>query len=228
MLLVAVLAVAAFAVVVGGSLWPRPQFSRGPWVDPSTADSALAETIGTIPADQWLNAPAGGLSGTDLRGNVVLVEFWTYLCYNCKNVEPWMKETHAALAPEGLVVIGVHTPEFDGEREVGNVRAYLRENGIGWPVAIDNGHEVWRKYNATHAWPAFLVYDRAGRLVYRRAGERAVEGARTAIEKALAEPAPATGLSGGNGAVTAVTALRTSPRSAALEVACGPCPVSPS
>ena len=147
------------------------------------------DTLGEIPADRWIGAPAGGISGEDLRGSVVLLEFWTYLCTNCKNVEEWMQETHADLAKKGLRVIGVHTPEFEVERDVGNVVRYARENAITWPVAIDNGWRVWRRYNTTNAWPAFFVYDREGRLVYGRAGERAVKGARAAIDRALAEPA---------------------------------------
>lgn len=192
----AVLLVAAFAVIGGGLLWPRPQFEKGPWADAGEAEDGPAplepvETLGEIPADRWLNAPASGFDGEDLRGDVVLIEYWTYLCTDCKNVEEWMKKTHAELAPDGLRVLGVHTPEFDVERKVANVRGYLDENGIAWPVAIDNDYRVWRTYNTTRARPAFFVYDRQGRLVYRRAGERAVHGAREAIEKALAVPPPA-------------------------------------
>lgn len=149
--------------------------------------AAMPERLGEIPADAWIGAPEGGLSGESLRGRVVLVEFWTFLCYNCKNVEPWMKSVHARYAGRGLQVIGVHTPEFEQERDVGRVRAYLAENGIDWPVAIDNGLRAWRRYNRTNAWPAFLVFDREGELVYRRAGERAVTGAEQAIRRALAE-----------------------------------------
>lgn len=148
-----------------------------------------AEYLEEIPADTWLNVDGNPPTAASLKGNVVLVEFWTYLCYNCVNVEPWMKKTHAEFADRGLRVIGIHTPEFEVEKEIENVRAYTKEKDIVWPVAIDNDFRVWRKYNETHAWPAFLVYDRDGRLIYRRAGERAVHGARDAIEKALAVPA---------------------------------------
>ena len=140
-----------------------------------------------ITCKHWLNSEP--LTIAALRGRIVLVEFWTYLCYNCKNVEPWMKQTHVELAPRGVKIIGVHTPEFRVERKTSNVVKYVRENDIVWPVAIDTGWKVWRRYNTTNAWPAFFVYDRNGELVYSRAGERAVTGARTAIETALAEPA---------------------------------------
>ncbi|HUP00788.1 MAG TPA: redoxin domain-containing protein [Gemmatimonadota bacterium] len=192
----AVAAIGAFAVIGGGFLWTRPQFERGPWLGPEAPIEPVrppkpiepVETLEQIPTDLWLNAPEEGLSGGDLRGEVVLVEYWTYLCDGCRNIEEWMKEIHDDLGPKGLVMIGVHTPELDVEREVANVRRYVRENGIVWPVAIDNDGRVWRKYNATRARPALLVYDREGRLVYRGAGERAVHGARLAIEKALAAP----------------------------------------
>ncbi|MEP7324860.1 MAG: redoxin domain-containing protein [Gemmatimonadota bacterium] len=162
---------------------------------------ASSDTLGDFPADAWLNG-AGPITGADLRGSPVLVEFWTYLCYNCKNVEPWMKRTHARYAPQGLAVIGVHTPEFSQEREIDNVKHYLEKNGITWPVAIDNGFRVWRRYNSTNAWPAFLVYNRSGELVYRAAGENAVTGAEAAIRRVLEEktnqqPAASSGTSDG-------------------------------
>lgn len=186
---------------------------------------APEETLEEIPADRWLGALEGGLSGAALRGDVVLVEFWTYLCYNCKNVEPWMKETHARYSGRGLEVIGVHTPEFEVEKKVENVMRYVRDNGIGWPVAIDNGYRVWRKYNKTNAWPAFLVFDREGRLVYRRAGENPVGGAGAAIEKALAEQPPRESAKrGGSGVVVMTKVYRESPRAAALEVSFDPQP----
>jgi thiol-disulfide isomerase/thioredoxin len=148
------------------------------------SDMAATDTLGDLPADDWLNAP-GPIAGADLRGAPVLVEFWTYLCYNCKNVEPWMKRIHAQYAPRGLAVIGVHSPEFAQEREIGNVREYLRTNAITWPVAIDNNFRIWRRYNTTNAWPAFLVYNRSGELIYRGAGERAVTAAEAAIRRAV-------------------------------------------
>lgn len=182
-------------------------------------DDVLAE----IPADQWLGAPAGGLSGASLRGKPVLVEFWTYLCYNCKNVEGWMKETYATYAPKGLQVIGVHTPEFDVERDVDNVRDYMRKNGITYPVAIDNGFRVWRKYNSTNAWPAFLVYDRQGKLAFRHAGERAVVGAEEAIRKALDEEPPREAArAAGAGMTVTTSARREAPESALLTVSFEP------
>jgi thiol-disulfide isomerase/thioredoxin len=152
---------------------------------PAGFTRGASDSLGTIPADEWLNT-AAPIAGADLRGDVVLVEYWTYLCYNCKNVEPWMKATQQRYAPRGLRVVGIHTPEFSEERRVENVRRYLDRNGITWPVAIDNGFRVWRRYNTTNAWPAFFVYDRTGQLVFHAAGEGAVGPADAAIQRALA------------------------------------------
>jgi thiol-disulfide isomerase/thioredoxin len=190
---------------------------------------SLDGRLGEIPAERWIGAPNGGISGKDLRGSVVLVEFWTYLCYNCKNVEPWMKETHAKYSGQGLEVIGIHTPEFDVEKKFANVVEYVNENAIGYPIAIDNGFRVWRKYNKTNAWPAFLVYDRDGKLVYCRSGERAVHGAEQAIEKALAQPvAAATGgtrsHAAGSGVAVRAKAMRESASHGFLEVSFVPEP----
>jgi hypothetical protein len=136
-----------------------------------------------------------------------------------------MKETYDTYTPEGLQVIGVHTPEFEVERNVENVRQYVEKNGIRYPVAIDNGMKVWRRYNATNAWPAFLVYDRQGKLVYRQAGERAVLGAEEAIRKALDEgPPQATARAGATGMIVTTSAQRQSPEAAVLTVSFEPAP----
>ena len=173
----AVLLLGAF----GARRLPAALFAAGASIPTPTAD-----TLGSLPADQWLNAPAPVTSAA-LRGDVVLVEFWTYLCYNCHNVEPWVLATQTKYAPAGLQVIGIHTPEFAEERDVGNVRRYLERHQISWPVAIDNDYRIWSRYNTTNAWPAFFVFDRRGRLLFRAAGENAVGPAEAAIRQALAD-----------------------------------------
>lgn len=211
-----------FAGAIGGALllarsWlpAAPAFDRAGPSAPVGDEVYLEE----IPADEWLN-PNGAVSGADLKGDVVLVEFWTHLCYNCKNIEPWMKKTWSELGPEGLRIVAVHTPEFRIERDVDRVRRYLTDNEITYPVAIDNSWKVWRRYNTTNAWPAFLVFDRSGRLVYVRAGEGAVHGARKAIERALAEPAhgAVTDEAERLGATVSARVHRVAPRRAVLEV----------
>jgi thiol-disulfide isomerase/thioredoxin len=127
------------------------------------------------------------VTASDLRGDVVLVEYWTYLCYNCKNVQPWVLAVHAKYASRGLRVIGIHTPEFNEERKVANVSHYLEENGITWPIGIDNAYRVWNRYNTTNAWPAFFVYDRRGHLLFDAAGENVVGAVEAAIRQGLAD-----------------------------------------
>ena len=89
-----------------------------------------------ISGQSWLNS--GPMQIAELKGKVVLVEFWTFGCHNCRNVEPYIKAWHQKYADRGLVIIGVHAPEFSYERSVTNVQRYVREHAIPYPVAIDN------------------------------------------------------------------------------------------
>ena len=123
---------------------------------------------------------------SDLRGKVVLLEFWTFACWNCQHVEPEMKRWHAAYADRGLTVIGVHTPELDYEKDPANVERYVREHGITYPVAIDNDSATWDRYD-NHAWPALYLIDRKGQIRYVRVGEGAYDETQRRIEALLAE-----------------------------------------
>jgi thiol-disulfide isomerase/thioredoxin len=141
-----------------------------------------------VTAGRWLNSAP--LSIKELRGKVVLVEFWTFACWNCRNVEPAMKRWHAQYKDRGLVVIGVHTPELDEERDPKNVETYVREHGIDYPVAIDNDFATWRRYRNEY-WPALYLVDRDGRIVYSHIGEGAYDETARRIELALGStPAP--------------------------------------
>ncbi len=134
----------------------------------------------------WLNSQPFRLA--DLRGRVTLVEFWTFDCVNCRNVLPALLQWHAAYAPRGLVIVGVHTPEFRHEREIENVRAAIQELRIPYPVAIDNDFETWRAYRNRY-WPAFYLLDKRGIIRYTHVGEGSYDQTRRAIEALLAEPA---------------------------------------
>ncbi len=124
-----------------------------------------------LPDNQWLNTPRNEpLRIEELRGKVVLVEFWTFACYNCRNVLPYLKSWHRKYADQGLVVIGVHTPEFPSEREPRHVEKAIRELGIEFPVALDNDYATWNRYNNQY-WPAFCLIDLEGRIVYTAVGE---------------------------------------------------------
>jgi thiol-disulfide isomerase/thioredoxin len=116
----------------------------------------------------WLNSEPLHLA--DLKGKVVMVEFWTFGCYNCRNVEPYVKPWHRTYANQGFVVIGVHSPEFSHEREVENVRRYLHEHDIRFGVPIDNDFSTWNKYGNRY-WPAMYLIDKQGVIRHVRIGE---------------------------------------------------------
>jgi cytochrome c biogenesis protein CcdA/thiol-disulfide isomerase/thioredoxin len=109
----------------------------------------------------WINSRP--LSLTGLRGKVVLVDFWTYSCINCLRTLPYLKAWDARYRSKGLVILGVHTPEFAFERDLGNVRAAVKRLGVGYPVALDNGYGTWKAYSNNY-WPADYLVDQAGRV----------------------------------------------------------------
>ena len=150
----------------------------------SAASESAVRPAPEITAGRWLNSSPRSLA--DLRGKVVLLEFWTFACWNCQHVEPEMKRWHAAYADRGLTVIGVHTPELDYEKDPANVERYVREHGITYPVAIDNDSATWDRYD-NHAWPALYLIDRKGQIRYVRVGEGAYDETQRQIEMLLKE-----------------------------------------
>lgn len=135
-------------------------------------------------SETWLNTRP--LHLTDLKGKVVMVEFWTFGCYNCRNVEPYVKQWDKKFAPQGFVVIGVHSPEFDSERDIENVKRYVREHGITYPVAIDNDFATWKSYNNRY-WPALYLIDKQGVIRYVHIGEGEYALTEKKIQSLLAE-----------------------------------------
>lgn len=132
----------------------------------------------------WLNSEPLHLS--DLKGKVVMVEFWTFGCYNCRNVEPYVKQWHEKYADKGFVVIGVHSPEFSHERELDNVRRYLKEHDIRFAVPIDNDFSTWNKYGNRY-WPALYLIDKRGVIRHVRVGEGGYQDTEQLIRTLLAE-----------------------------------------
>ncbi|MDR5806263.1 thioredoxin family protein [Caballeronia sp. LZ001] len=118
--------------------------------------------------DNWFNSAPLDLK--QLRGKVVLVEFWTFDCINCAHTLPYVKDLHARYRDKGLVVVGVHSPEYGFERDTGNLRKAIVRNGIEYPVAQDNEFATWRAYGNRY-WPAFYLIDQNGKLVYSHFGE---------------------------------------------------------
>ncbi|MFJ2390575.1 cytochrome c biogenesis protein DipZ [Pseudomonas koreensis] len=135
-------------------------------------------------AVQWLNSPP--LDAQALKGKVVLVDFWTYSCINCLRTLPYVKAWAEKYRDQGLVVIGVHAPEFAFERDVGNVTKAMKELGINYPVAIDNDYKIWRAFNNEY-WPAHYFADAQGRIRYHHFGEGDYAESERVIQQLLRE-----------------------------------------
>jgi thiol-disulfide isomerase/thioredoxin len=133
-------------------------------------------------ATTWLNSAP--LTPAGLRGRVVLVQFWTYTCINWRRTHPFVRAWAARYRDNGLVVIGVHTPEFAFEHNVDNVRREADAMGVQWPIAVDNGYEVWRAF-ANHYWPALYFVDAEGRIRHHRFGEGDYERSEMVIRQLL-------------------------------------------
>ncbi|PMS38148.1 cytochrome oxidase Cu insertion factor (SCO1/SenC/PrrC family) [Trinickia symbiotica] len=118
--------------------------------------------------DNWINSPP--LTQQQLRGKVVLVDFWTYSCINCIHTLPYVKTWYQKYKDQGLVVVGVHTPEYPFERSTDNVKTAIKRFGIEYPVAQDNEYATWNAYSNQY-WPAFYLIDKEGRVVYTHYGE---------------------------------------------------------
>lgn len=135
-------------------------------------------------AGRWLNSQP--LSMQALRGKVVLVEFWTFGCWNCRHVEPYIRQWHQRYNDKGLVVVGVHTPEFAYERKPDKLRNYVKENDIRYPVVIDNDSEIWRAFH-NWAWPTIYLIGKKGEIRYSRIGEGGYRETERAIRELLGE-----------------------------------------
>ncbi|WP_226501197.1 cytochrome c biogenesis protein DipZ [Pseudomonas sp. MWU16-30322] len=135
-------------------------------------------------AVQWLNSPP--LDAQALKGKVVLVDFWTYSCINCLRTLPYVRAWAEKYRDQGLVVIGVHAPEFAFERDVGNVTKAMKELGINYPVAIDNDYKIWRAFNNEY-WPAHYFADAQGRIRYHHFGEGDYAESERVIQQLLRE-----------------------------------------
>ena len=166
-------AITAIAAATAGSI----AATAGPLESPAPAPELTG-------ISNWLNSDP--LTLRQLRGKVVLVDFWTYTCGNCVNTLPYVKSWHQRYKDRGLTVIGVHTPEYPFERDTGNVQAALRRFGISYPVAQDNRYATWNAYDNQY-WPAFYLIDRKGQIVYTHFGEGAYAQTEAKIQALLAQ-----------------------------------------
>jgi thiol-disulfide isomerase/thioredoxin len=131
----------------------------------AAVNSAAPDFVGI---SKWFNSAP--LSIGELRGKVVLVDFWTYGCYNCVNTLPYVTKLYETYKDKGLVVVGVHTPEFPFERSPANVQAALKRHGITYPVGQDNDSTTWDAWHNQY-WPAQYIVDQNGNVVFSHAGE---------------------------------------------------------
>jgi thiol-disulfide isomerase/thioredoxin len=145
-------------------------------------------TQGALPslggASGWLNSPP--LSTSELRGRVVLVDFWTYTCINWLRTLAYVRAWAQRYHDRGLVVVGVHTPEFPFEHDVDNVRQAVRDMTVEYPVALDSDYAVWRAFSNRY-WPAAYIADAQGRIRHHQFGEGGYEECERVIQRLLRE-----------------------------------------
>jgi thiol-disulfide isomerase/thioredoxin len=160
--------------------------------DENTAADALdalipavkARTAPPIVQGKWLNSEPLALD--KLRGRVVMLDFWTFGCYNCRNTLPTVKGFDERYREKGLTIIGVHTPESGYERDFENLRAAVEKLGIKYPIVTDNGSETWDAFGI-EAWPTVIIIDKNGRIRYTHIGEGAYDTQESVIQTLLAE-----------------------------------------
>lgn len=132
----------------------------------------------------WVNSPPLTLGG--LRGQVVLVDFWTYACVNCLRTLPHVNRWAETYGSKGLTVVGIHTPEFAFERSTRNLQVAMQRNGVKHPVAQDNAYATWKAFG-TQYWPSRYLIDRRGHIVLRQFGEGGYAQMESAIQALLAK-----------------------------------------
>ena len=135
-------------------------------------------------ADEWLNSPP--LTPPALRGKVVLVDFWTYTCINWRRTLPYVRAWAEKYKDQGLVVIGVHAPEFSFEKNISNVRWAVKDLRVDYPVAVDSDHVIWRAFRNQY-WPALYFIDAQGRVRHHYFGEGSYEQSEMIIQELLRE-----------------------------------------
>jgi len=164
----------------------------------SSTASGSAAGPQTLPdlsgAVAWLNSPP--LNRDELKGKVVLVDFWTYSCINCLRTLPYIRAWAEKYKDSGLIVIGVHTPEFAFEKDPDNVRRAVRELNVTYPVALDNDYKIWKAFSNSY-WPADYLIDSAGKIRYHHFGEGKYDESERQIQELLKDrngPLSASGL----------------------------------
>ena len=158
-------------------------------VQPVAPRAAQLPNEGSFPsidgAVEWLNSPP--LSAAGLHGKVVLIDFWTYTCVNWRRTLPYVRAWAQRYKDAGLVVIGVHTPEFGIEKDLDSIRQAVKEMGIDYPIAIDSDYRIWSAFNNQY-WPALYFIDANGHIRHHQFGEGDYQQSESVIQQLLAEP----------------------------------------
>ncbi|MGD9701977.1 MAG: redoxin domain-containing protein [Acidimicrobiia bacterium] len=180
-------ALVALAVLSGAAVWVSRDSSSEDIAEPrrivsATALPVEASSAPAVEAAGWLNTDP--LTDADLAGKVVLYDFWTFGCINCRHTIPFVKSWHERYAADGLIVLSIHTPEFDWEADPDAVAEFVVAEGITYPVALDPDKTIWRAF-ANHYWPAFYLHDDEGQRRYTKFGEGRYDETEDAIRALL-------------------------------------------
>ena len=160
---------------------------RSAFAAPRHSEAASVTTLPSLSgASTWLNSAP--IADDDLKGKVVVVVFWTVLCSNCQAALPYVKKLDADFRAQGLVTIGVHTPELAQERDLANVRKAVARLGVTYPVPVDPDFRIWERFGNRY-WPSIYIFDRQGKLRYHWDGEGDYEKQRALVQQLLAEKA---------------------------------------
>lgn len=147
-------------------------------------EETTAQAAPEISNGVWINSEP--LTLKSLHGRVVLIEFWTFACYNCRNTLPSLKKWDAHYRDQGLTIVGVHTPELDFERDLDQLRREVAKLGIKYPVVTDQDYSTWKAYSV-EAWPTLFLLDKQGRVRWTHVGEGYYDETEEIIKKLLAE-----------------------------------------
>jgi len=186
----AIVAIAKYQRVVQPAIARGLAAATNPVGNPASleADSLIAAAKANAAPEfaegSWINSDQ--LTLEKLRGRVVLVEFWTFGCYNCRNTLPSIRDWDTRYRDRGLTIVGVHTPETDTEYSLDNVRKEVPALGIKYPVVTDNDYKIWKAYGV-EAWPTIVVLDKQGRIRWLHVGEGRYNETESVIKTLLAE-----------------------------------------
>jgi len=182
--LILVVVVTVFSIWLAANTLARDKVGLLPVTSLTSSSRAERSMPALDGAVEWLNSKP--LTAAELRGKVVLVDFWTYSCINWHRTFPYVRAWADKYRAKGLVVIGVHTPEFDFEKDLGNVRRASSQLRVDYPIAVDSEHAIWRAFDNLY-WPALYFVDSNGKIRHHQFGEGDYEQSERVIQQLLVE-----------------------------------------